>query len=470
MRKLVMILAVLFLTVSPVGPAEARTPEIDHVVVVVLQNATFDHMFGTYPGVDGLDHRRDRIRDSRGSTHVPAPLSPEDLGRRGSFPLRLGEEALSNGAEAALDAFNGGRMDGFFEAQEKRGKHAALALQHYDRSTMPALWNLADEYVLFDRFFSAAMNDSLANTLSLTAGDHHGITRGTKASLAELWESEFPTIFDHAEAAGVSWRYYVGNLDQVDEAKMLRGDYFKPGSSSTPLYWAPVLSIERFWKPGKRGTVRDQAAFFEDAARGEVPSISYILPSPNTHWPTMPLPSQTRLLSIINALKKSPGWNRTAVFVVWDDWGGFYDHVRPPRSGGRRLGFRVPALLISPLAKRGYISSSRHDHTSIPAFIAETFGMESLKEGRTPGSFDDVWADRPRSDNPILTLGEPTIYEATGREQAQSVFGLYLLGFGWTVLALGVFGLLARRQVSDRHRSLGTSSAAVKGRPQSDGI
>lgn len=458
MMKSLVAVAVLLTSILPTGRAQARTPQIEHVVVVLLQNATFDHMFGAYPGADGLDPRRDRLRDARGHIQVPLPLSTEDFGRRGTFPLRFGEEALSNGAPTALEAFNQGRMDGFLTAQEHRGKLAGLAMRHHTRGTMPALWHLADEYVLFDRFFSARLSDSIANNLLLADGDDQGIVQGTKSVLASLWKSDFSTIFDRAESAGTSWRYYLGNLGRLNEERLVRGDYFTPRLSSTPLYWAPMLSIERFWKPGLKGGIKDQADFFQDAALGELPSVSYVLPSPNTHWPALPFQSQARLASVVNAVRKSPAWERSAIFVIWDDWGGFYDHVRPPRSGGERLGFRVPALLISPLVKRGYVSSVRHDHTSIPAFIAETFGWGSARDARVARSFDDVWVDRPHRDDPLLTIGEPTRYEASGQGHAESVFRLYLLGLGWAAAALSVGALVASRRRRWRETGFETSS------------
>jgi phospholipase C len=447
MRVLAVLITVFTIASSLAGATEAPPEErIDHVVVIVLQDATFDHMFGTYPGVNGIEPRRHWMRGPRGRRHAPVALTPADLGRRGSFPLRPGEEALSNGAAAARAAFNGGRMDGFLAAQRERDKHAALALRHYDRSTMPAIWALADEYVLFDRFFSATLGESLPNSLSLCASAHHGFRRGTRATLGELWRSDFPTIFDRADAAGISWRYYVGNFDSFNEAPTVKRGSLTAGSRTTLLYRAPVLSLRRFWEPAMRENLGSQTDFFEDAARGDVASISYILPSPNTNWPTNPLQSQARLLSIINALQKSPVWERTAAFVVWDDWGGFYDHVLPPRPRRTQLGFRVPALLISPLAKRGYVSSLRYDHTSIPAFIAKTFGMEPLREGRSPGSFAEVWAAEPRPEGRIFTIGKPSEYVAKGRQHGQNVLRLYLVGLGWTLLALALLRILAGRQ------------------------
>jgi phospholipase C len=423
-------------------------PQIDHVVVVVLENATLDSMFGTYPGVDGLDRQRDRVPDLRGVLHGPRPLRITDLGRSGSFPLAPGEEAINNGFGAATDAYRGGKMDGFIRAQEERDFQAPLVMRHFDRRTVPGLWQLADEYVLFDRYFSSARADSLPNILHLISGSDQGVKHGTRPVLRRLWTSTFPTIFDRAEDAGISWRYYVGGLDRVDARTLRRGGYFTESSPFTPsqLYWAPVLSIGRFWERPLRRGIADQGAFFRDALRGKLPAISYVLPSPNTHWPTLPWESERRLYSILNAVRRSPQWERTAIFLVWDDWGGFYDHVDPPTIDGHPLGFRVPAMLISPAAARGHISSETHDHTSIPAFIADTFGLKRVGQTYTSPSFNDAWGDSIRPD-PIFVLRRPAAYEARGREHATSVFRLYL--FGLLVAAVGIRLLWVRMSLTE---------------------
>lgn len=432
------IVIVLGIASAPTARA-AEPPPIDHVIVIVLENATFDNVFGTYPGAHGLDPQRDQFFTSRGRIAEPRPLDPADLGTEGPFQARRDKEVLSNGRKAAIRALHGGDMDGFLRAQVTRGGRETLVMRHFDRSTMGALFRLADENVLFDRYFSSALGDSLPNTLHLIAGESHGITIGTKSVLQDLWRSSFPTIFDRAEEAGLSWRYYVGGLDSIDKGRLLAGRYFTRRSPSTPspLYWAPVLSIKRFWTdPQLREEIRPQEDFFHDAATGRLPAISYVLPSPSTHWPTRPEISQARLLSIVNGIKKSPQWERTATFVVWDDWGGFYDHVKPPRKDDLGLGFRLPALLVSPLAKNGYISSRTYDHSSIPNFIADVFGMRGVGRVHTDDSFRDAWSSAPTEKNAIVTLGDSSPYRAHGSEHARSVLVLYLAGVAITAAVM----------------------------------
>jgi phospholipase C len=444
----------------------AANAGIEHVVVIVLENATFDHMFGPYPGADGLNARRDQLRDRRGRELKPQLLAPADFGRDGVFPIDEGDEALTNGRRAAQRAFNSGRMDGFLRVQT-RDHHPALSLRHHNRSTMPALWELADQGVLFDRYFSSFLGDSLPNLLNVISGDSQGVLRGDSVTLRRLWRSRFPTIFDSAQEAGVSWKYYVGDLQEVDQSKLLNGRYFREDNDTRPsqLYWAPVLSIGRFWHwSGLRSRIVPQHEFFRDAARGTLPAISYVLPVPNTHWPTSPEQSQRRILSLVNALKKSPDWQRSAAFLIWDDWGGFYDHVPPPRVQRHRLGFRLPALLLSPAAKSGYISHETHDHTSIPNFIAQTFGIDPVGHSYTSHSFADVWRKNPRGEaTPVLNTIHR--YRAAGSEYGKQVFTLYLMGIVFVVAVVGV--LIAVRRRSAASAVVASVPAPARVRPSS---
>lgn len=435
------------------GPATAApSTDIEHIVVIVEENATFDSYFGTYPGASGIDIKRDRQYTTDNELLEPTPFTAGDFGASGPFGVSRGEEALSNSWRAAQHGLNGGEMSHFVRAQGNRGGYEELTLRHHTRATMPALWDLADNYVLFDAYFSSVLGDSLPNILHLIAGESYGIRAGTKDILAELWDSDFPTIFDRAQDKGVSWKYYIGGHDRIDRQKLKQGYYFSERSGGTPsqLYWAPILSMKRFTTdPALRGGVAEQTAFFQDVAAGELPQISYVLPTPNTHWPTSPVDSQGRLLSFINALKKSPDWDRTAVFVVWDDWGGFFDHVPPPKKDDFGLGLRVPALLVSPLAEKGEVFSEPRDHTSIPNFIAKTFGLEKVGSVHTSASFDDVLENSPRGTNEIVTLGETDPYQAFGSEWGSVVFTFYLVGL---LLTGAIALLLALRLRQIRHR------------------
>lgn len=448
-KRVLALVAAAWLTAAPAATqalAAAPPAPIEHVIVLVLENATYDSYFGTYPEGEGIDLGRDAQFTTAERRIEPNPLRERDLGADGKFPIRPGEEALANSRAAALHAMNGGLMNHFARAQGNRDRYEKLTMKHYTGEMLRPLWELAEDYVLLDRYFSSVMGDSLPNLLHLIAGESYGIDRGTKLVLEKLWTSDIPTIFDSAQEAGVSWRYYVGGLEGIDPAAMLDGTYFTEKlSTPSQLYWAPILGMERFWTDEEMASnVVVQEQFFEDAALGNLPSISYVLPTPNTHWPTRPEQFQARILSFVNAVKKSPAWESSVMFLVWDDWGGFFDHVPPPKVDKLGLGFRVPALMVSPLVEPGTIFSRPRDHTSIPTFIADTFGLERVGRPHTGGSFDGAFADEPQQQNQITTIDQEKPYLAFGADQADDVFVTYVIGLGVTLVTFVLIFVMFR--------------------------
>jgi len=425
------------------APATAQsTPKIEHLIVIMEQNATFDHTFGTLPGVDGV-HVGQKIDLAGGESarlRGFSSLTPH------AFDVPIGEEVLSNGSKTARIAFNRGRMDGFEIAQRVAGKNARLSFTLIDPTPTSPWRNLAEQGVVFDRYFSSYLGGSLPNTLSLVAGDAYGRQQGASADFTSLWKSDIPTVFDRATQAGVSWKYYVGGLDRISESKVASGAYAR-SKAATPsaLYWAPILSMQRFWTdPALSQNVRPQADLFADAASGNLPAITYVLPQPTTHEPLV-LGPDLRLLSILNAIQTSPTWSSTAVVVVWDDWGGYYDHVTPPiAADGHQLGMRVPMLMLSPWLQGGTVSKQTLDHSSIPALATSLFGLKPIvPHTGTPGR---MWAATAVQDTQIQALSHLPAYEAAGMVHARSVFGLYLLTMFVIVGVLVVLGFSMLRR------------------------
>jgi phospholipase C len=406
-------------------PGSAATPKIEHLVVIVEENSTFDHVFGWLPTADGV-----RVAD-------PIPQGKRNLQMHGfselgphAFEVKHGEEVLSNGPTAARQSWDGGTMDGFYRAQVDSGKRPRLSFTLIDQAAKPPWGLLAEQGVVFDRYFSSEMAGSLPNTLNLVAGSSYGRTIGSSDDFRSLWNSTFHTIFDAADRVpDVSWRYYVGGLQQIDERKVADGAYARSGQATpSQLYWAPILSMKRFWTdPRLAINVRKQNDLYVDAAQGDLPNISYVLPQPTSHEPQVEGPD-LRILSVVNAIRTSPDWPNTAIVITWDDWGGYYDHVAPPplsKSGGHQLGFRVPMILLSPFAMPNEVSHQLLDHSSIPAFAASLFDLPGKWAPHT-NDLHGVWTPTPNTAPQITALSREPAYKAAGMQHASSVFVLYL--------------------------------------------
>jgi len=414
---------------------------IDKVVVVVEQDHTFDSYFGRYPGAEGL-------------AHATPPLLPNGSGGRAAFAdydedvaaqLRphTGSSPLDNSGATARAAASGAVMDKVLIAQQRAGHQPdAALLLHTARSAAP-LWAMAREGVLFDNYFSAELGGSVANMLSMLTGRTLPLDDGDRQALKALAGWSDDTVFDRLAERGRSWRYYVGALDRIDPAKVTDGGYVTSKETApAALYRAPILSMRRFWtEPALRAGLAGQDDFYRDAALGALPDVSFVSPSPTDYPVSNAEFAQSRLLSVVNALTKSPDWPHLAVFVVWDDWGGFFDHVRPPKGDG----FRVPMILLSPMARRGEVDSNRHDHLSILSFIVQRFGLSPLgARQQAAAGLDEAFQSRADSTRPVFTMRQ--LARSPVGTRRQNAFTLIIYAVGVAVLAC--FIVAARRRWS----------------------
>jgi phospholipase C len=288
--------------------------------------------------------------------------------------------------------------------------------------------SLADNYVLFDNYFASSPGGTLGNMLDLTTGDTHELLFSSKESLAALADLDVPTIFDRLNQQSVEWRLYDGGLSEVDERKVMNGAYAAPGAAvPASLYRAPVLAMKRTWRdPDLTSRFVDQQQFFDDARAGTLPPFSLVLPSPSDRPGLGGAEGEIRLLSLINAVQKGSQWERTAIFVTWDDGGGQFDSAVPPVGNG----LRVPLLLISPYAKQGYTSHVEHDHLSLLDLVEARFDLASL--GPRPSAapaFDDAFAVETGPRPPIITTrgGLAPTPVGTTAQNLQTV-ALYAIG------------------------------------------
>jgi phospholipase C len=344
-----------------------NTP-IEHFIVLMQENHSFDNYFGTYPGADGIP------------PGTCMPVDPADPSSGCVRPFHIGDKDVEmadpdHSSRTHQAQYNDGRMDGFVHALNQRNQDGRLAMGYYDGRDLPYYWNAADEYVLFDRFFTSAARGSFTNHVYwVSAAGGHGEDSTTAEGLGDL-----PTIFDSLQESGISWKFYVQNYNPEITYRTV-DDY--PGNRASQVVWVPLLNYPRYIDdPELFSHIVSLDEYFDDLQRGTLPAVAYMVPSgPSEHPPQSPSPGQTFVRTLINELMRSDAWESSAFLWTYDDWGGWYDHVPPPQVDEAGYGFRVPALLVSPYARRGYIDSTVLDFTSILRFVEDNWNLEPLTE------------------------------------------------------------------------------------------
>lgn len=345
------------------GQEQANTP-IEHIIVLMQENHTFDNYFGTYPGADGFPE---------GLCVPENPFEPSNTAC--VEPFHIGDlpvENLDHSRRTFRLQYNEGRMDGFVHALNIQNQDGRLAMGYYDDGDLPFYWNLADEYVLFDRFFSSAAAGSFMNHVYwVTASPGRGKDKATPEGLGDI-----PTIFDRLQERGIPWKFYINKYDPDLTYRSLVEAAPRPPQ----VEWVPLLSIDRYIDdPELSSRIVDLDEFYGDLEAGNLPAVSYVkIIGSSEHPPASLHAGQRAARNMIHALMQSDVWEKTAFLVTYDDWGGWYDHVPPPKVDNYGYGFRVPAILVSPYAKKGFIDSTELDYTSILKFIEENWDLEPL--------------------------------------------------------------------------------------------
>jgi phospholipase C len=433
-----------------------NTP-IEHFVMLMQENHSFDNYFGTYPGADGIpkDACMPVTPDEPGarSRKLPPGLTgalrtPPKRGiyetRSGSLcvkPFELGDSSLdfSHNEPTFKRQYRGGRMDGFIDGEARHGIGPDPGVMgYYTRRDLPYYWKIADRYVLFDRFFQSAAAGSIPNHMFWATGTV-GNPRGFNIPREGF---RMTTIFDRLEERGISWKFYVKDYDPRDN--------YKTNQTSPQVHWVPLLSFDRFLeRPRLFRHIVDLDEYFEDARRGTLPKVAFIAPAGQSEHPPGSLRAGERFVgSLINALMQSPLWDSSAFMWSYDDWGGFYDHVRPPQVDRFGYGFRVPALLVSPYARRGHIESTTLDFTSALKFIERNWDLEPLASrdarARTiSGAFD--FSKPPRRPQIIFSGPRPERPKEPNRLVIYGAYGT-ALGFAVMIVILQVISSLLRRR------------------------
>ena len=406
---------------------------LDHLVFVVMENRSFDHYFGTFPGADGIPRKPD------GSFAVCNP-DPNTGACYRPYHTDLFANAGGPHNEAASEtAVNGGRMNGFirvlgdyFSICAKRPENEKCQLtskgpqgqpdvmSYHDDTTIPNYWSYAETYVLQDRMFAPTDSWTIPAHLYLVSAwsaycpdrtdvrscetnlerPHGGWSPRKGGRPPYLWADITWLLHRY----GVSWAYYVAPnscIEVTEETPCPRGV-----EKATSFGKNPLTGFTTVHRTGQLDRIQTYREYFAAARTGTLPSVSWIVPYKETseHPPNPIEPGQAWVTRVVNAIMQGPPeqWYRTAIFVVWDDWGGFYDHVRPPVVDEGGWGIRVPAFMISPWAKGGTIDHQRLSFDAYLKLIEDRFLEGQRLDPRTDG----WWDPRPTVREEVDILGD----------------------------------------------------------------
>jgi phospholipase C len=393
--------------------------KIQHVVIVMQENRSFDSYFGTYPGADGIPMQNGQ----------PVPCLPDPTGKNCVKPYHDSNDRNTGGPHGQPDAtadVAGGKMDGFI-AEAEKGKAVVCTdpndpacavsgptdvMGYHDAREIPNYWAYAQNFVLQDRMFEPNASWSLPQHLFMVSEwSAKCIRQGDPMSCVDALQApDLPPDFmttqfgkavkrpDYAwtdityllHKASVNWKYYVAEGTQPDCEDDQATCVAKPQRAGTPGIWNPLPWFDTVHQDGEIGNIQTLDHFMSDAKAGTLPAVSWVTPNGQTseHPPALVSTGQTYVTELINAVMQGPDWNSTAIFLAWDDWGGFYDHVVPPKVDENGYGLRVPGLVISPYAKQGFIDHQVLSFDAYTKFIEDDFLGGQRLDPKTDGRPD----------------------------------------------------------------------------------
>ncbi len=387
---------------------------IKRVVYLMLENRSFDNLFGRFPGANGIPGPDGTGQGIRWGNEVDMVPCPEWL--PGDMPHDL---------TAWLDSYNGGAMDGF--AQGEYGPYYAYS--SFPEHEIPTWFHWAKNNVLCDNFFASAAGPSYANHLWWIAGDGGGVIdnpeniqvqrvpdpSGSEDPLIfKSWGCDaygdnvfvlvkdevgnvskhttcfrLPTVGEQLSEKDIDWASYSGNPYQA-------GYIWQGYSAIDQVFHDKDMWDEHIWP------VDD---LFRDIEAGALPSVTWATPrfQLSDHPPFSTKHAMNWVTDIVNKIMEGPMWEHTAIFITWDEWGGLYDHVTPPKLDAWDVGFRVPMLVISPYARKGYIDDAVGEFSSPLRFISDNWGLPHLtKRIEQSHNFEHVFdfSKKPRPPDP----------------------------------------------------------------------
>ena len=397
--------------------------KIRHVIIIMQENRSFDSYFGTFPGADGIP-----MRD--GIAQVCVPDQGTKTCVRPYHDTNDEDTGGPHGAKAADLDIDGGKMDGFVEVMQGAQRtggcptdiptcvvkgHETTVMGYHTARELPNYWAYARNFVLQDHMFEPVRSWSLPTHLYMvsewaadcaTIGD----PATCKPERAYFKEADFPRdLFtkDEPQVAGrpdypwtdltyllhanhVSWAYYVMDGLEPDCENDQSSCKLQPQTARTPGIWNPLPSFDDVKQDGQLSNIKDTSLFFRDLRDGTLPAVAWLAPGNrySEHPPGRVSAGQAYVTGVINAVMRSPYWDSTAIFLSWDDWGGFYDHVAPPNVNYFGYGPRVPGIVISAYARKGYIDHETLSHDAYVKFIEDDFLAGQRLDPKTDGRPD----------------------------------------------------------------------------------
>lgn len=388
---------------------EPGITKIKHIIVIMQENRSFDTYFGTYPGADGIPMQNGVptvcVNDPKSGQCVKPFHNTNDLNGGGPHD-----------ESAARADINGNKMDGFIVEAEKGRRGCGNAtdpictnstspdvMGYHNGSDIPNYWSYAQHFVLQDHMFEPNASWSLPEHLFMVsawsakcsqAGDPSSCVNalngpsGTRGVLKNDYAWTDLTYLLHKN--NVSWGYYLsaGNEPDCADDQMLCQQGKQ--KANVPGIWNPLPQFDTVKQDGQTGNIQDVSHFFTTAKNGTLPAVSWVVPNGKVseHPPALVSVGQSYVTSLINAVMQGPNWSSTAIFLSWDDWGGFYDHVTPPNVDQNGYGLRVPGLLISPYARQGYIDHQTLSFDAYLKFIEDDFLGGARLDPKTDGRPD----------------------------------------------------------------------------------
>ena len=340
---------------SPTPPA-TQSP-IQHLVVIQLQNHSFDNLFGTFPGADGINPAESSYAqtDANGTVVTPYELTTAST------------SDLPHSHQNYVNAWDKGAMDKYAYY------NGVLSMGYYDNSTagIDKLWGWAQQYSLADNYFDSVMSDAPADGLYMVSASDNNFIWGVQPYYGPCQKPDaaakpytFPNVGDQMTELNLSWTWFAEN-------------YGACGSGYLPVQ----DPFQFFTSTNNTSHIQALTNFYTLLGSGSLPALSYIQPNPghSMHPGSGSISTAaTWLDGFITKIQNSPQWNSTAIVILWDSSGGWWDHEPPPQVDSQGLGARVPMLVISPYAKRGYISHVQMDHVSVLRFIQWNWSLGSL--------------------------------------------------------------------------------------------